>query len=112
MNTLTLHLPITTKQLSFKLSLKTFWVFSIILAITLLVFYISQVNLMTRETYLIQEHQKKIGELSKENEILEINLSQQNSLSNIEILVKNLNFEKIDKIHYIQVLESQVVQNK
>jgi len=112
MNTLTLHLPIATKQLSLKLSLKTFWILSIILTITLLVFYIFQINLMTKETYLIQEYQKKIGELSRENKILEINLSQQNSLSNIETLIKNLNFEKIDKIHYLQVLEGQVVQNK
>lgn len=112
MNTLTLNLPISIKQLSLKLNPKVFWVFGFILVISLLVCYILQVNFMTKETYLIQDYQKKIGELSRENQILEINFSQQNSLSNIETIAKNLNFEKVDKIHYIQVLESQVVQNK
>ncbi len=64
---------------------------------------------MIRETYLIQNYQRKIKELSQENKTLEINFFQANSLSTIESLVKNLNFEKVERIHYIQVLESQVV---
>ncbi len=109
MNIITLPLPISIKQISLKLSLKTFWVLSIILTIAFLVFYIFQVNLMTTETYLIQYYQKKIKELSRENKTLEINFSQENSLSHLEVLVGNLNLEKADKIHYIQVLEGQVV---
>jgi len=107
MNVLTLPLPISIKQIS--LNLKIFWILTIILTITFLVFYILQVNLMTKETYLIRDYQKTIKELSRENKILEINFSQENSLSHLEVLVKNLNLEKTDKIHYIQVLESQVV---
>jgi len=112
MNTLVLAPPILIKKISLRFNLKLFWVTGFILLSATLVLYIFQVNLMTKEIYLIQNYQKKISELSRENKILEISLSQQNSLSNIETLAKNLNFEKITKIHYIQVLESQVVQNK
>jgi len=111
MNTLILNPPILIKQLSLKLNLKVIWILGFILLSVLLIFYIFQVNLMTKEIYLIQKYQRNINYLSRENKTLEINLSQQNSLSNIETLVKALNFEKADKIRYIQVLESQVVQN-
>ncbi|XOB41708.1 MAG: hypothetical protein ACKKMS_03260 [Candidatus Nealsonbacteria bacterium] len=92
-----------------KIGLKAFWILSFISIISLLIFYIFQVNAMIGETYLIQNYQRKIKELSQENKTLEINFSQANSLSTIETLVKNLNFEKVERIHYIQVLESQVV---
>ena len=109
MNVLTLPLPVSAKQISLKLSLRTFWVLSIALTIIFLVLYVFQVNLMTKESYLTQDYQKKIKELSRENKTLEITFSEGNSLSNLELLVKNLNLEKTDKVHYIQVLESQVV---
>jgi len=98
--------PLVLKR---KFSLKAFWILSFISIISLLIFYIFQVNSMIRETYLIQNYQRKIKELSQENKTLEINFFQANSLSTIESLVKNLNFEKVERIHYIQVLESQVV---
>ena len=108
-NILTLHPPIS---LIFKLkfSLKLFWIISFILIITLLGLYISQVNHLTYETYQLQNSQKKIDELSFENEILEIKLAKLNSLVNIENLIEKFNFEKADKIHYIQISESQIVK--
>jgi len=95
-----------------KIGLRAFWILSFISIISLLIFYVFQVNSMIGETYLIQNYQRKINELSRENKTLGINFYQANSLSTIESLVKNLNFEKVEQIHYIQVLESQVVANK
>ena len=95
-----------------KISLKFFWILSFISVISLLIFYIFQVNSMIGETYLIQNYQRKIKELFQENKTLEVNFYQANSLSTIENLVKNLNFEKVEQVHYIQVLESQVVANE
>ena len=95
-----------------KIGLKFFWILSFISIISLLIFYIFQVNAMIGKIYLIQNYQRKINELSRENKTLGINFYQANSLSTIESLVKNLNFEKVERIHYIQVLESQVVANK
>ncbi|GAH97324.1 unnamed protein product, partial [marine sediment metagenome] len=63
-----------------------------------LVFYIFQVNALTNETYLIQSCEEKLGQLSGENETLEVNFSKANSLTNIEInvIVKKIFF--IDRV--------------
>lgn len=109
----TLNFPISIARsfpLKLKFNLKLFWIISFILITTLLGFYIFQVNSLTGETYQVQNFQKKINELSVENEILEIKLAKLNSLVNIETLIDKFNFEKVDKIHYIQILESQIVK--
>jgi len=95
-----------------KISLKFFWILSLFSIISLLIFYIFQVNAMIGKIYLIQNYQREIKELSQENKALQVNFSQVNSLPAIESLVKNLNFEKAEKIHYIQALESHVVAEK
>ncbi len=92
-----------------RINLRVFWLLSILLTITFLVFYIFQVNAEASERYSIQEYQKRIAEISKENQSLEISSAQINSLDNLTILLKELNFEKTDKIHYIRVLDTQVV---
>lgn len=110
-NTINLIFPFSIRFLIIlkqKIKLKIFWILGSISIISLLVFYIFQANAIVSEGYQIQTHQKKINELSQENEISAINLAQINSLGNIEIKIKDLGFEKIDKIRYIQVLESQI----
>jgi len=92
-----------------RINLRVFWLLSILLTITFLVFYIFQVNAEVSERYLIQEHQKRIAEISKENQGLEISSAQINSLDNLTFLLEELNFEETDKIHYIRVLNTQVV---
>jgi len=111
-HSLTLSPPISIiRPLTLKLrfNLKIVWILSIFLIITLLVFYIFQIKSVISEGYLLQNYQKKLNKLSQENEILEINLAQVNSLGNIEKEIQKLGFEKIDKVYYIQVLESQIV---
>jgi len=91
------------------INLRIFWLLSILLTIAFLVFYIFQVNAEVSERYSIQRYQKRIAEISKENQNLEISSAQINSLDNLTLLLEKLNFEKTDKIHYIQVLDTQVV---
>ncbi|MBZ9578490.1 hypothetical protein KJA14_01425 [Patescibacteria group bacterium] len=112
-NSSILNFPISLIRalpLKLRFNLKVFWVLFLILIITLLAFYIFQFNALTSETYKIQNSQKKINEFSVENENLEIQLAELNSLANIETLIKEFNFEKVDKIHYIKILESQIVK--
>lgn len=92
-----------------RINLRVFWLLSILLTITFLVFYIFQVNAEVSERYSIQEYQKRITEVSKENQNLEISSAQINSLDNLTLLLEELNFEETDKIHYIRVLDTQVV---
>jgi len=109
MNILVLNLPILIKRVSLRPSLKFFLILSSVLIIAFLVSYIFQVNALTFESYQIQNYQKKIENLTRENKILEINSFRMNSLANIKNEIQNLGFQKIDKIHYIQILESQMV---
>lgn len=107
-----LNLPIPIIRpltLKWRFSLKTFWALSFISIIILLVFYIFQINSVTSESYLLQNYQKRLNQLRQENEILEIDLAQVNSLINVEKQIETLGFEKVDKVYYIQVLESQIV---
>jgi len=109
MHSLTLNQPILIKQIPLELNLRFFWGFAFVLILALLVVYIFQINKVVSEGYLLQEYQRKTEKLVQENEKLETNLAGMGSLGNIENLVKELNLEKIGKIHYIQILESSVV---
>lgn len=111
-NTLSLNPPIVIVRnlnLKRKFNLKILWIISFLLLLLLSVFYIFQINSVIQNTYLIQGYQEKSAELSEENQKLEIQLSELNSLENLGNLVQKLDYEKVDKIKYIQVLGSQVV---
>lgn len=89
--------------------MRYFCILCFISILPLLVFYIFQVNKAVSENYLLERHKRKLNEIIQESKNLEINFFQKNSLGNIETLTKNLEFEKVDKVHYIQVLEGKVV---
>jgi hypothetical protein len=94
----------------FRLNWKIFWILSFTLLAILLVSYILQINALVEETYKIQSYRNQINKTYQENESLRIKSVKNNSLSNIEVLIQNLGFEKIQDVHYIQVLGSQVVK--
>ena len=58
---------------------------------------------------MLQSYQGKLKEFAEENQRLELQLFELNSLGNIEALVQSLNYEKVDKIKYIQTLKGRVV---
>lgn len=106
--TLVLNPPISIK---FRLNLapRLFWIFIFISIISLLVLYIFQVNSLTGETYLLKNQERKLTEIKKEKEILEINFSRANSLANMENYFQNHDFEKANRIKYIQILDTPIV---
>lgn len=109
---LSLNLPFPISSpliLKKKFSLRIFWFLSFLLIFGLLIFYVFQINSIIEKTYLSQSYEKKLKELEEKNRNLEIEFVKTNSLENLEILVKNLNFEKAEKIRYIKVLPEQVV---
>jgi len=108
-NSLTLNPSFINMSFRWRISLKLFWLFVFLSILLLLAFYIFQVNAAVSERYLIQEYEKRIGEVSKESQNLVISSAQVGSLDKAEELLEALNFEKINKIHYIRVLDTQVV---
>lgn len=109
-NILTLNQPILfVRYLTWRPPLRNFWILIVCFIIFLLSFYVFQINSLVSEGYLLQTYQNKTEKLIQENERLETSLAEMGSLGNIESLIQGLNFEKISQIHYIQILESQVV---
>ena len=110
-NASTLNLPISiiqTNPLKFRFNLKIFWILSFILIIFFSVFYIFQVNNLAKSIYQIKIYQKKLEDISQEKETLEVNIVKEDSLTNLETLIKDLGFEKAEKIRYLEVLETQI----
>ncbi len=106
-NTLTLNSPIIRQiSLKWKINLKPFWILSSVLVVILISFYIFQSNYLVRDSYLIKEYDKKLSDLSLENSNFKVNFAKSNSLENIESLVKNLDFEQIREVKYIQLYSS------
>ncbi|MBZ9572145.1 hypothetical protein KJA15_02350 [Patescibacteria group bacterium] len=112
MNTTSISNPslLINRGLTLKLrfNLKAFWVIIFISILALLAFYIFQVNAMISQTYQIKDYQKKLEEIIKENETLKINSVKINSLETLENKILEFGFEKVDKIHYIQVSDTQI----
>ena len=109
MNTYTISQRLIVIAKFLQISLKIFWVLSLISILTLLILYVFQVNSFTDENYLLKNQERKLTEIKKEKEILEINFSQARSLANIENYFQNQNFEKANQVKYIQILETSVV---
>lgn len=111
-NTLILNPSFSIKRylsLRLKFNLKLFWMILFIFIFIFSIFCIFQITEMTKAGYLTETYEQEISQLLKENKVLEIASFQVGSLDNLESQIKNLNYEKVDKIHYIKVLESQIV---
>jgi len=92
-----------------KINLKWFCIVGTVTLFSLLSFYVYQVNAQASEKYSIQDSQNRISDILEENKDLEINSAQAGSLESIAQMAKELEFEKADKIHYIQIIDTQVV---
>jgi len=91
--------------------MKIFITAAIFSIISLSIFYIYQTNLEVSERYLVQEYTKKISDFSGENKVLEISSAKSSSLDKMAQLVESSDYERIDKIHHIKVLNGYVVAN-
>lgn len=58
----------------------------------------------------MKDYQNKIAMLLQENKNLEINLAQISYLENIQKKTAELNFEKIQTIRYIQILDNSLAK--
>lgn len=77
---------------------------SFLLTFSLLVFYVYQVNEMTRLGSLLSKYESGLSRLSQDNKALESAFSQSNSLGSLEGMLKGGSYEKVGKIFYIRLL--------
>ena len=106
-HTLVLNPPISISFRS-SLALKILGLCIFVSIITLLVFYIFQINAFTGEKHLLNNQEKKLAEIKREAEILKIDFAKANSLNNIEIYFQNQNFKKISQVKYIRIPDTSV----
>ena len=99
---------ILIKAINRRSNLRFFQITTVILIATLLFLYVFQTSTMAKGNALIESYESKIEEIYGQNKDLEITFSQKNSLKNSENLLESLNFEKVTKIDYIQILETSV----
>lgn len=69
----------------------------------LLFFYVYTINELTKGAYLIKNYEKRTDELSQKNKDLEVSFAKSGFLGNLETKTRELVFEKVKKIKYIQI---------
>lgn len=86
-----------------KLNLKAVCLLGLSLTISLVAFYIFQINKVTQMSFTVANYENQITDLNKESKNLESSFSGLSSLSSIEALLAAQGYEKVDKVYYIQV---------
>ena len=76
------------------------------------VFYVWQVNDLTRGSYLINSYEKQISNLSAENKNLEVSFAESSFLGQALEKIQALNFQKTTSVKYIQIPDSSVAVKK
>jgi len=77
-------------------------------ASALLIFYVWQINDLTKGSYLINSYEKQITKLSEENKNLQISFAESSFLGQALVKIKALNFQKTTSVKYIQIPNSSV----
>jgi hypothetical protein len=102
-------LAIRPLTLRWKFNPRAFYPLVFLLMGTLFILWIFQISSIIQKTYLLRDYEKEFNILSEQTKNLEVRFSQINALENIESLIGDLSYEKIEEIRYIQLAGSQVV---
>ncbi|OIO46210.1 MAG: hypothetical protein AUJ31_02335 [Parcubacteria group bacterium CG1_02_39_15] len=95
----------TKNTFPLSLNLKLFWTLAFAAAVFLVIFYIFQINIFTRDFYLNQQSKQNLEALTQENEALKIDFSKAGSLANINNYLQSQSFEKVKQVKYIQIFK-------
>ena len=82
------------------------------MTLALLVFYVWQINDLTRGSYLINNYQKQISRLSDENKNLEVSSAESSFLGQALLKIQALNFQKTTSVKYIKIPDNSVATTK
>ena len=81
------------------------------ISLALLVFYVWQINDLTKGSYLMNSYEKQISKLSEENKNLEISFAESSFLGQAVEKIQALNFQKNTSVKYIRIPGSSVAAN-
>ncbi|GEM_PF-959245 len=73
------------------------------IALALLVFYVWQINDLTRGSYTINSYEKQISQLSGENKNLQVSFAENSFLGQALTKIQALNFQKATSVKYIKI---------
>ena len=91
-----------------KICLRSLAILGFLIIVILLILYIIQVNHLARARFEVASHEKEMSQLFQENKNWEIYYSQTNSLASLDSLLNESNYVRVDKVHYIQILDDTV----
>lgn len=83
-----------------------------LLFVSCLLFYIFQVEKLTKGNYLIKTYNKEIEILNNQNLILEKRYNELASLKNLEKEIESLNLTKVSEITYIPIVNPILAARK
>ncbi len=73
------------------------------ISLALLVFYVWQINDLTRGSYLSNSYEKQITKLSDENKNLQVSFAESSFLEQALVKIQALNFQRTTSVKYIQI---------
>lgn len=111
MTTATLSLAKAAKFPEIKVNWKMFCVAGFFLSLALLVFYVLQINYLTKGYYLINSYEKQISKLTNENQNLQVSFAENSFLGQVSQKAQALNFQKTTSVKYVQIPDSSVGYN-
>ena len=75
------------------------------MAMLLLVFYVCQINTLTRGSYTVANYENQISKLSDENKNLQISFAENSFMGQALVKIQGLNFQNATSIKYVQILD-------
>jgi|SRR5579863_9847551 len=79
-------------------------------SLAMLVFYIYQVNQLTRGAYAIRGYNNQISSLAGENTNLEAQFAQSDFLAGVAQQAQALGFEKTTNVAYVQIMQNSLAE--
>ncbi len=93
-----------------RVNLRVLLFFSICVALFLSVLYIFQINSMIAGGYIVKSYQKQVEVLAQETRYIELSLSEGDNLDAIKAKTRDLGFQRVATIRYIQVLDASLAK--
>lgn len=83
-----------------------------LISLSLLIYYVWQVNYLTRGSYLVNSYEQQVNKLSEEKKNLEVSFAENSFLGRVQQKIQVLNFQKTTSVKYIQVLDNSLTAKK